>query len=175
MASKKNRLSENKRFIAFWQTEESLWNLLCRSSRSQIFFKIGVLKNFAIFTAKHLFWSLFLMKLPAWSAAVLWKRDSNTSVFLWAASFLEHLRWLLLIIRQIKDQARKGEKCWKNIKKKRLYSCINIYFCSWHRRVTRGRGRWGGLPCPFLKIGKKYPNLEKKCPACGHLYVKFVI
>ena len=83
-------------------------------------------------------------------------------------------RWLLLVIRQIKDQARKGEKCWENIKKKRFYSCINIYFCSWHRRVTRG-GRWGGLPCPFLKIGKKYPNLEKKCPACGQLYVKFVI
>ena len=30
----------------------------CRSSRSQMFFKIGVLKNFAIFTGKHLCWSL---------------------------------------------------------------------------------------------------------------------
>ena len=29
-----------------------------RSSRSQIFFKIGVLKNFAIFARKHLCWSL---------------------------------------------------------------------------------------------------------------------
>ena len=28
-----------------------------RSSRSQIFFKIGVLKNFAYFTGKHLCWS----------------------------------------------------------------------------------------------------------------------
>ena len=30
------------------------------SSRSQIFFKTGVLKNFANFTGKHLCWSLFL-------------------------------------------------------------------------------------------------------------------
>ena len=39
------------------------------------------------------------------------------------------------------------------------------------RRVTEG----GGLPCPFSKIGKKYSNLEKKCPDCGHLWVKFFI
>ena len=32
-----------------------------RSSRLQMFFKIGVLKNFAIFTGKHMCWSLFLV------------------------------------------------------------------------------------------------------------------
>ena len=35
----------------------------CRSRHSQMFFKIGVLKNFAIFIGKHLCWSLFLIKL----------------------------------------------------------------------------------------------------------------
>ena len=46
----------------------------CRSSRSQMFFKIGVLKNFAIFTGKCRCWSLFLIKLiPATSL----KRDFN--------------------------------------------------------------------------------------------------
>ena len=35
----------------------------CRSSRSQMFFKIGVLKNFAIFARKHLWWILFLINL----------------------------------------------------------------------------------------------------------------
>ena len=30
-----------------------------RSSRSQMFFKIGLLKNFAIFKGKHLCWNLF--------------------------------------------------------------------------------------------------------------------
>ena len=32
---------------------------ILRSSRSQMFFKIGALKNFAIFTGKHLCWVLF--------------------------------------------------------------------------------------------------------------------
>ena len=32
-----------------------------RSSHSQMFFKMGVLKNFANFTGKHLCWSIFLI------------------------------------------------------------------------------------------------------------------
>ena len=43
---------------------------LVRNSHSQMFFKIGALKNFATFTGRHLCWSLFI------------KRDSNTGVFL---------------------------------------------------------------------------------------------
>ena len=54
-----------------------------RSSRSQMFFTIGVLKNFAIFTEKHLCWSLFLIKLQASRPATLLKRDSDKGVFLW--------------------------------------------------------------------------------------------
>ena len=60
-----------------------------------MFFKIGVLKHFAIFTGKHVCWSLFLIKLqasrivrhilkcvwPFWRPAALLKRDSNTRVF----------------------------------------------------------------------------------------------
>ena len=34
-----------------------------RNSRSQMFFKISVLKNFAIFAVKHLCWRYFLIKL----------------------------------------------------------------------------------------------------------------
>ena len=30
-----------------------------RSSRSQMFFKVGFLKNFVVFTGKHLCWSIF--------------------------------------------------------------------------------------------------------------------
>ena len=47
-----------------------------------MFIKIGVLKNLAIFTGKHLSWSLFLIKLQAGSAAALLKRDSDIGVFL---------------------------------------------------------------------------------------------
>ena len=46
----------------------------CRSSRSQMFFNIVVLKNFAIFSGKHLRWSLFLIKLQAWTLSFINKR-----------------------------------------------------------------------------------------------------
>ena len=52
------------------------------SSCSQMFFKIGVLENFAIFTGKRLCWSFFLIKLQAWNIAKFWG----------TAFFTEHLR-----------------------------------------------------------------------------------
>ena len=75
---------------------------LDRSSHSEMFFKIGFLINLAIFTEKHLCWSLFLIKSQAFRPATLLKRDS-TQVFSCEYSenskntfFKEHLRWLLL-------------------------------------------------------------------------------
>ena len=66
---------------------ESLLNKV--SGLSQMFFEIGVLKNFANFTVKHLCWSLFLIKFQAWT---LLKGNSNTDVFLWnLRNSLEHL------------------------------------------------------------------------------------
>ena len=53
-----------------------------RSGRSQMFFKIEVFKNIAIFTGKHLSWSLFVIKLPSYKPVNLLKRDSNTSICL---------------------------------------------------------------------------------------------
>ena len=71
-----------------------------RSSRSQIFFKIGVLKISVNFTGKHLCWSLFLIKLREdLGPATLLKRDSNTDVFLLNFKntfFTEYLRRMLL-------------------------------------------------------------------------------
>ena len=46
-----------------------------RGSRSQMFFKIGVLKNFANVTGKHLCWSFL-------RPATLLERDYNTGAFL---------------------------------------------------------------------------------------------
>ena len=54
-----------------------------RSSHQRCSIK-AVLKNFAIFTTrKHLWWSLFLIKLQTLRPGTLLKRDSNTGVFLW--------------------------------------------------------------------------------------------
>ena len=46
-----------------------------------MYFRIGALKDFAIFTEKHLCWSLFLINIQAWRPATLLKRDSNIGVF----------------------------------------------------------------------------------------------
>ena len=51
-----------------------------------MFFKIDVLKNFVIFTRKHMCWSLFLVKMQP---TTLLKRDSNTGVFLWILEIFE--------------------------------------------------------------------------------------
>ena len=52
-------------------------------SCSQMFFKTGVPKRFAIFTGKHLCWCLLLIKLQVRRLAILLKRDFNTGAFLW--------------------------------------------------------------------------------------------
>ena len=71
-----------------------------RSSRSQMSFKIGVLKIFAIFTGKYLCWSLFLIKLLNLLNFIkrrLQRRcfPVNIAKFL-RTLFLDYLRWLLL-------------------------------------------------------------------------------
>ena len=55
--------------------------MMCRSSNLEVLCKKGVLKNFAKFTEKHLYRSLFSNKAGGLGPFLL-KRDSNTSVFL---------------------------------------------------------------------------------------------
>ena len=64
-----------------------------RRSRSQMFFKINILRNFVNFIAKHpVCRSLIFKKLQAWRTATLLKGDSNTGVFLWnLRNFYEQL------------------------------------------------------------------------------------
>ena len=53
-----------------------------------MFSKIDVFKKFAIFTGKHLCWSLFLINLQTLRPSTLLKRDSNTDVCVNVAKFL---------------------------------------------------------------------------------------
>ena len=56
------RLSKSCSEKVFLKTSCSEKSVKYRSRRSEMFFKIAVLKKFAIFTGKHLCWSLFLIK-----------------------------------------------------------------------------------------------------------------
>ena len=72
-------------FSTFLQAIGTQWTQKLKSTSKAGFRKCSskqvFLKYFAIFAAKHLCWSLFLIKLQAWRP--LLKRDSNTNVFLW--------------------------------------------------------------------------------------------
>ena len=72
----------NKFRMIIFHDQKAL-SLNFKNSCLQMFFKIDVLKNLAIFTGKHLCWSYFLIKLQGWRTAILLKRDSNTSASLW--------------------------------------------------------------------------------------------
>ena len=90
-----NKIATFKKILALHSVEVSsspnlppvfvivFWGETNRSSLSQMFFKIGVLKNFASFIGKYQCTSIFLIKLQAWTPAALLKRESNTGVFLW--------------------------------------------------------------------------------------------
>ena len=60
-----------------------------------MFFEIGSLKNFAIFTGKHLCWGLFLIKLQIFRPATFYKETTtqvfhvDVAKFLRTASFIE--------------------------------------------------------------------------------------
>ena len=70
-------------FINFKVTCHKLKKCLnSRSSHLSCSIEKAVLKNFAIFTGKHLCWSLSLIDLRASRPATFLKRDSNTVVFL---------------------------------------------------------------------------------------------
>ena len=94
-------------------------------------FKIGALKNFVIFTGKHLFWSLFLIKLQALRHADLSKRDSNTSVFMeilrnWAMMFLMVINGKMENNFSLKIFSRRGKWVIKTQMYNQIMECSNL-------------------------------------------------
>ena len=85
-----------------------------RSSRSQVFFKLSVLK---ISQYSHLCWSRFLIKLKACLSVALLKRDSNTGVFQRILKNFQGLffyRAPLVVVSKYKSQYKKGIGMTKN-------------------------------------------------------------
>ena len=77
-----------------------------RSSRPVVFCKKGVLENFAKFTGKHLYQSLFFNKVADLRPVTFLKKrlrhrcfPVNFANFLRTPIFIEHLWWMLLIFQ----------------------------------------------------------------------------
>ena len=72
-----------------------------RGSRSQMSFKIGALKNFKIFTGKHLCWSPFFDKVAGFQARNFIKKRLQRKCFplniakSLRTAFKKHLWWIL--------------------------------------------------------------------------------
>ena len=83
-------LNSSRSFYAFRNNSRIMEEKSLKEKKQPpgMFYKKAVLKNFAIFTKKHLCWSLFLIKLQAERHP---KRGSNTDVLMWI--FQEHLLW----------------------------------------------------------------------------------
>ena len=71
------KIEPNERFCKFIKI--SSWTM-CRSSRLEVFFKKGVLKNFAKFTGKHLCQSLFF-NIGIYYLNLFIKKDKKTQLF----------------------------------------------------------------------------------------------
>ena len=79
-------------WISKFSSKEKFFAVYFRSSRSQMFFKIGVLKTFAKFTVKHLCWSLFLIKNFTKKRLQHKCFHVNITKFIRTAFFLKHLQ-----------------------------------------------------------------------------------
>ena len=64
--------------VQYWSVTSSNW----QKQPPEVFYKKVVLINSATFTGKHLHWSLFLIKLPAFRPVTLLERDFNIVFFL---------------------------------------------------------------------------------------------
>ena len=85
--------------ILKWQKRKIFTKLVplqtsSRSSQQRCSLKKDVLKNLWNFTEKHLYWSLFLIKLQTFRPATLLGRDSNTGFLL--VKFAKFLRASIL-------------------------------------------------------------------------------
>ena len=91
-----------------WKCQRNYFRFNCyRSSRPELFCKKGVLKNFAKFTGKHLWQSLFFNKVAGLRPATLWEKrlwhrcfPVNFPKFLRTLFLTELLRWLLLLLEK---------------------------------------------------------------------------
>ena len=81
-----------------------------------MFFKINVLKNFAIFTGKYLYWSLFLIKLEAYFWWLLLNPDLGKAGFTLLFTNFD-----------------RGEDMFKNVVEKLLLWAIS---CGFHTNIV---------------------------------------
>ena len=93
-----------------------------------MFFKVGVLKNFASFTGKHLGWSLFLIKFFYRTPPVAASVHVTFHVFSFT-SLLPHFHYFLTVLLLSSFEETLSSLC-------QSYYMINIIVAEWFIRIT---------------------------------------
>ena len=118
------------------QSMSFLLRFVYRTICWQMFFQIGVLKNFTNFTKKHLRWNLILVKLETpthvFSCERCYCKFSGTSFL------IEHLQWSLL-----------------NLSSRHMLCELNVY--------TMQRLRHRHFPVNFVKYLKTFLTTSDDC------------
>ena len=117
-----------------------------RSSRPEVFCKKDVFRNFTKFKGKHLCQSLFFNKVTALRHATLLKKrlwhrclTVNFVKFLRTSFFIEHLWWLLLLL---KDDGEKNT----------IYPANNYLFNVDNRNTRKAGSKACKTPLNFLAV-----------------------
>ena len=137
-----------------------------RSSHPEVFYKKAVFRNFAIFTGKHLCWSLFFKKLAFCQACNFTKKRLQYRCFsVNIAKFLRTLPVLLLLFDETKNlqpYVRNLKEMWNfkgrnrlNLKKSHKRSTIAYFYCFSIFFTEK--------PYPFPKIHFCQKFIEKRC------------
>ena len=131
--------------------------LIFRSSRSQLFFKIGALKNLARFTGKHLCWPLqaFFYRPPTVAASGFDSRclfSAESGIYSWQVHRFS-LRTSLKT--RVKSQKQSLEVLQISQKK----TCVEVYFL--YRSLFLTTLLKGKFSCGIYKIFK---NTERLLP-----------
>ena len=123
--------------------------LIFRSSRSQMFFKIGVLKNFAIFTRKHLWW---LLKVFFYRTPTVTTLDFCGSKYFFSAESSIYCWQLLQVLL----------RTWKH--------ALNLRSSHCHSSVKKGILRnFANLTGKKLSVLKSVFHRVASLKACSHI------
>ena len=133
-----------------------------------MFFKICVLKKFAIFTRKHLWWNLFLIHLQFSSPATISKSNSSTSVFLWTLpnlknflkTFVNSCFWNLMKVLFDHMKYYHSELVMKT-----YFMCILLSDCT-NTFVIRLKNRRAKSDCPYGSTNNLVWHFKKWDPQC---------
>ena len=157
MSLKKKTLNKYKYIKMFFMI--NWFFVICSESRAtvQVFYKIGVLKNFAKFTEKHVCWSLFFDKVMSAGSLQLYQKmrlqhrcfSVNFTKFL-KAPFLQNTSGRLLLKPQW-NRSRNLQVFFKIDVLKCFGKFTGNYICRGHFLVVKNRLQHRCFPVNFTK------------------------